>query len=68
MNASHMTQAHALWHKLIADPLQLNLVNQMFKLTWWRKDLQALSFVGLTRDNPVLDPPAVLHLDNRLNI
>ena len=33
-----------------------------------RKDLQALTLVGSTRDNPVLDPLDVLHLDNRLYI
>ena len=31
-----------------------------------RKDLQALTLVGPTRNNPVLDPLAVLHLDNQL--
>ena len=31
-----------------------------------RKDLQALTLVGPTRENPVLDPLAVLHLDNWL--
>ena len=31
-----------------------------------RKDLQALTLVGPSRDNQVLDPLAVLHLDNRL--
>ena len=31
-----------------------------------RKDLEALTLSGPTRDNPVLDPLAVLHLDNRL--
>ena len=29
-----------------------------------RKDLQALTIVGPTSDNPVLDPLAALHLDN----
>ena len=29
-----------------------------------RKDLSALTLVGLTWDNPVLDPLALLHLDN----
>ena len=33
-----------------------------------RKDLQALSLVGSTWKNPVLDPLAVLHLNNRLFI
>ena len=31
-----------------------------------RIDLQALNLVGPTRENPVLDPLAVLDLDNRL--
>ena len=31
-----------------------------------RKDLRALTLVGPTRDNPLLDPLAALHLDNRL--
>ena len=29
-----------------------------------RKDLQALTLVRPTRDNPVLDPIAVIHLNN----
>ena len=29
-------------------------------------DLRTLTLVGPTRDNPVLDPLAVLHLDNQL--
>ena len=29
-----------------------------------RKDLQALTLLGSTTDNPVLDPLAVLHQDN----
>ena len=33
-----------------------------------RKDLQALTLVGPTRENPVLDPLAVQHLDNLLYI
>ena len=33
-----------------------------------RKDLQASTLVGLTRENPVLDPLAVVHLDNQLYI
>ena len=33
-----------------------------------RKDLRALTLVGHTRDNLVLDPLALLHLDNRLYI
>ena len=33
-----------------------------------RKDLQVSTLVGLTRENPELDPQAVLHLDNRLYI
>ena len=33
-----------------------------------RKDLRALTLVGPTRDNPVLDPLAVLHLYNQLFI
>ena len=33
-----------------------------------RKDLQALNLVGPTKDNPVQDPLAVLHLNNRLYI
>ena len=32
------------------------------------KDLPALTFVGPTRNNPVLDPLAVLHLNNHLYI
>ena len=32
------------------------------------KDLQASTLVGLTRENAVLDPLAVLHLDNGLYI
>ena len=31
-----------------------------------RKDLQALTLAGPTRNNPALDPLAVLHLDNGL--
>ena len=31
-----------------------------------RKDLLALTLVGPPRDNPELDPLAVLHLDNQL--
>ena len=31
-----------------------------------RKDLQALTLVGPTRDNQYPDPLAVLHLDNQL--
>ena len=31
-----------------------------------QKVLRALALVGPTWDNPVLDPLAVLHLDNRL--
>ena len=31
-----------------------------------RKDLQALTLSGPPRENPVLDPLAVLHLDNQL--
>ena len=33
-----------------------------------RKDLRALTLVGPTRNNRILDPLAVLHLDNRLYI
>ena len=33
-----------------------------------RKDLRALTLVGPTRDNPVLDPLVVIHLDNQLYI
>ena len=33
-----------------------------------RKDLQALTLVGPTRDNPELDPLAILHLYNQLYI
>ena len=32
------------------------------------KDLQALTLVGPTRENLILDPLSVLHLDNRLCI
>ena len=32
------------------------------------KDLPALTLVGPTRNNPVLDPLAVLHLNNHLYI
>ena len=31
-----------------------------------RKDLQALTLLGPTRDNPEPDPLAVLHLNNQL--
>ena len=31
-----------------------------------RKDVQASTLVGLTQENPALDPLAVLNLDNRL--
>ena len=31
-----------------------------------RKDLRALTLVGPTRGNPVLDPLAALHLNNQL--
>ena len=31
-----------------------------------KTDLQALTLVGTTRQDPVLDPLAVLHLDTRL--
>ena len=46
-------------------------INQVFfilqtrKLSVNRKDLQASTLVGLTGENPTLDPLAVLHLDNR---
>ena len=30
-----------------------------------RRDLRVLTFAGPTRDNPVPDPLAVLHLDNQ---
>ena len=33
-----------------------------------KKDLQALTIVGLKQNNPVLDPLVVLHLDNPLHI
>ena len=33
-----------------------------------RIDLQALTLVGLTATRPVLDPLAIIHLDNRLYI
>ena len=33
-----------------------------------RKDLPASTLVGLNRENPVLDPRAILHHDNRLYI
>ena len=33
-----------------------------------RKDLRALTLVGPTRNNQVLEPLAVLHLDNQLYI
>ena len=33
-----------------------------------RKELRALTLVGPTRDNPVLEPLAVLHINNRLYI
>ena len=33
-----------------------------------RKDLRALTLVGPTRNNPVLDPLAELHLDNQQSI
>ena len=50
---------------------QLNQTSVLYlKLLWEtsvnRKDLRALTLVGPTWDNPLLDPLAVLHLDNRL--
>ena len=47
-------------------------INQVFfifntrELSLNRKDLQASTLVGLTQENPALDPLAVLHLDNWL--
>ena len=35
-------------------------------ISWIMLDFQALTLVGPTREDPVLDPLAVLHLDNRL--
>ena len=49
-----------------------NKINQVFfifnttELWLARKDLRASTSVGLNRENPILDPLAVLHLDNRL--
>ena len=42
--------------------------NQWFALlfNYITTDLQALTLVGLTREDPVLDSLAVLHLDNQL--
>ena len=40
----------------------------MFCLSVMRKDLQASTLVGPTRDNPILDPLAVLHLESWLFI
>ena len=33
-----------------------------------KKDLQALTLVGLTRENPASDPLHVQHIDNQLYI
>ena len=40
------------------------LFSTLNELSVNRKDLHALTLVGSTRDNPVLDPRAVLHLKN----
>ena len=47
--------------------MKINWVLFIFKtreLSENRKDLQALTLVGLTQENPVLDPLADLYLDN----
>ena len=45
-----------------------SLFQTLWELSVKRKDLQALTLVGPTQNNPVLDPLAVLHLDNWLYI
>ena len=58
----------------LVDLLQIITVNQddLFQTLWEpsvnRKYLQALTLVGPTWSKPVLDPLAVLHLDNRLHV
>ena len=44
----------------LATLLEYKSSNRLFKKT----DLQALTLVGPTRENPVPDPLAVLHLHN----
>ena len=53
-------------HRMI---IKINLVFFIFrtrKLSVNRKDLRALNLVRLTRENPTLDPQAVLSLHNQL--
>ena len=45
-----------------------SLYQTLWELSVNRKDLQALTLLGPTQNNPVLDPLAVLHHDNQLYI
>ena len=46
--------------------LQLTMFPTLREPSVNRKDFTALTLVEPTRDNPVLDPLAVLHLNNRI--
>ena len=59
-----MTKLYSVTTKLT----KCSLFQTPWELSVNRKDLRALILVGPTRDNPVPDPLAVLHLDNRLSM
>ena len=52
------------YHKYIYIEIPLFQIVRKLSVNW--NDLPALDLVGSTRDNPVPDPLAVLHLDNPL--
>ena len=65
------TRQHYIVHEIHYSFIYKHLLNYKIYLTLRepsenRKDLQASTLVGPTRDNPVLDSLAVLHLNNWL--
>ena len=55
-------------HSVTTKSPNCSLFQTLRELSVNRKVLQALTLVGPTRENPVPDPLAVLHLDNQLYI
>ena len=53
-----------LKNSMTTKSTKCSLFQTLRELSVNRKDLQALTLVGPTRDNPVPNPLAVLHLNN----
>ena len=71
VNGNYLNKAHTWYISLnLRHPAERHVCDitmcAVRELSVKRKDLWALTLVGLTRENPELDPLAVQHLGNRL--